>query len=296
MSKFDPLHVQCAVKQQYQPVFTGTNQPRLLYVSNIRPQTSMYPRMLHAHADAVELALMYSGSGKFFIHDRYVPVSAGDLLIYNSGVIHDEISSADNPIGMYCITFSGLHMPGLRPNALIADDRNCVISCGEHFESVRFLFELMFKQLSSDYPNASFFCHNMMEALLVQALTLAADAPQKPIGKSKRLELALDVKQYLDAHYTEPITLTDIGQHLHVSHYYLCHVFKDLMGYAPMKYLLRRRLGEAQTLLISTDTTISKIAESVGFDTQSYFNFQFAKNVGMPPSQYRKNYLVRAFD
>lgn len=37
MSKFDPLHVQCAVKQQYQPVFTGTNQPRLLYVSNIRP-------------------------------------------------------------------------------------------------------------------------------------------------------------------------------------------------------------------------------------------------------------------
>ena len=131
MSKFDPLHVQCAVKQQYQPVFTGTNQPRLLYVSNIRPQTSMYPRMLHAHADAVELALMYSGSGKFFIHDRYVPVSAGDLLIYNSGVIHDEISSADNPIGMYCITFSGLHMPGLRPNALIADDRNCVISCGD---------------------------------------------------------------------------------------------------------------------------------------------------------------------
>ena len=84
MSKFDPLHVQCAVKQQYQPIFTGTNQPRLLYVSNIRPQTSMYPRMLHAHADAVELALMYSGSGKFFIHDRYVPVSAGDLLIYNS--------------------------------------------------------------------------------------------------------------------------------------------------------------------------------------------------------------------
>ena len=74
MSKFDPLHVQCAVKQQYQPVFTGTNQPRLLYVSNIRPQTSMYPRMLHAHADAVELALMYSGSGKFFIHDRYVPI------------------------------------------------------------------------------------------------------------------------------------------------------------------------------------------------------------------------------
>ena len=258
-------------------------------------QASAYPRMLHAHADSVELVLIYSGSSKFFIQDRYISVSAGDLLIYNSNVIHDEISDADNPIGLYCIAVSGLHMPGLRANALLSDDKNCVISCGEHFESVRFLFELIFKQLSFGKENASVFCHNIMEALLVQALTLAADAPEKQTVKSKRLELALEVKQYIDTHYMESLTLADIGQHLHVSHYYLCHVFKDFLGYAPMKYLLRRRLGEAQTLLISTDISIIKIAGAVGFDTQSYFNFQFAKNVGITPSQYRKKCLIHDF-
>ena len=97
MSKFDPLHVQCAVKQQYQPVFTGTNQPRLLYVSNIRPQTSMYPRMLHAHADAVELALMYSGSGNFFIHDRYVPVSAPTRCSQMTGIVSFPAENTSNP-------------------------------------------------------------------------------------------------------------------------------------------------------------------------------------------------------
>lgn len=47
-----------------------------------------------------------------------------------------------------------------------------------------------------------------------------------------------------------------------------------------MQYLLRRRIGEAQTLLITTDLSITRIAERVGYDTQSYFNLQFTKNVG----------------
>ena len=32
----------------------------------------------------------------------------------------------------------------------------------------------------------------------------------------------------------------------------------------------------------------------VGYDSQSYFNLQFTKNVGMPPSRYRHNYIVSA--
>ena len=59
-----------------------------------------------------------------------------------------------------------------------------------------------------------------------------------------------------------------------------------------MQYLLRRRIGEAQTLLISTDLPVTTIAGMVGYDTQSYFNLQFSKNVGMPPKKYRQNYLV----
>ncbi|MBR3866475.1 MAG: helix-turn-helix transcriptional regulator, partial [Butyricicoccus sp.] len=55
---------------------------------------------------------------------------------------------------------------------------------------------------------------------------------------------------------------------------------------------LRRRIGEAQTLLITTDYSITRISEMVGYDTQSYFNLQFTKHVGMPPNKYRKNYIV----
>ena len=85
-----------------------------------------------------------------------------------------------------------------------------------------------------------------------------------------------------------------MGEALHISPYYLSHVFKQMSGYSPVQYLLRRRIGEAQTLLITTDLPITTIAGMVGYDTQSYFNLQFTKNVGMPPKKFRQNYIVSA--
>ena len=65
-----------------------------------------------------------------------------------------------------------------------------------------------------------------------------------------------------------------------------------MSGYSPIQYLLRRRIGEAQTLLITTDYSITENAGMVGYDTQSYFNMQFTKHVGMPPKKFRQNYIV----
>lgn len=56
-----------------------------------------------------------------------------------------------------------------------------------------------------------------------------------------------------------------------------------------MQYLTRRRIGEAQNLLVETDLPISRIAEEVGYDTQNYFNLQFSKHVGMPPRKFRQS-------
>ena len=52
------LNVQCFVKRDVRPVFTGENQPRLLYVGEIRPDASAHPRVMHAHDDLVEIVLV----------------------------------------------------------------------------------------------------------------------------------------------------------------------------------------------------------------------------------------------
>ncbi len=293
MAKQHSLNVQCFVKKEFQSIFVGDNDPRLLYVSEIRPDASAHPRVMHAHEDFVEIILICSGSSEYLIHDKKYYIQPGDLLVYNAGVVHDEISGPDMEIGSYCVAIGGLHIPGLRANALLPDDAGYVFPAGKSFDDLRILFEMMFRNLASGEPRAEAFCHSLMHALLVKVLTVAdgVDAiVEKPVEEPHIL--GRRIKEYIDRHYMEPITLQSMGEALHISPYYLSHVFKQMSGYSPVQYLLRRRIGEAQTLLITTDLSITRIAEMVGYDTQSYFNLQFTKNVGMPPNKYRQNYIV----
>ena len=292
MAQDNPLNVQCFVKKEFQPLFVGENNPRLLYVSDISPDASAHPRVMHAHEDFVEIILICSGSSEYLIHDKKYFIRPGDLLVYNAGVVHDEISGPDIEIGSYCVAIGGLHMPGLKPNMLIPADAGYVFPTGRSFGDLRILFEMMFRNLASGEPRAEAFCSSLMHALLVKvlAVTEGADAAdEKPVEEPPIL--GRRIKEYIDRHYMEPITLQSMGEALHISPYYLSHVFKQMSGYSPVQYLLRRRIGEAQTLLITTDLPVTRIAAQVGYDNPSHFNAQFSKAVGMPPRTFRREYV-----
>ena len=287
--------IQCFVKKEYAPPFGLTRAPRLFSVSRTDAEASAHPRVMHAHADAVELILICSGSSEYLIHDKKVVIKAGDLLVYNAGVVHDEVSGPDMEVGSYCVGVGGLHMPGLRENALISDEKGYVFPTGRYFEDMKELFVMMFRNLAAGEPHAELFCTSLLHALLVSVLTVTegvGETRENPADEPHIL--GSRIKDYIDRHYMEPITLQSMGEALRISPYYLSHVFKQMSGYSPVQYLLRRRIGEAQTLLITTELSVARIAEMVGYDSQSYFNLQFTKNVGMPPSRYRHNYIVSA--
>ena len=42
-------NVQCFVEKKVKSIFEGENQPKLLYVSEIRPDASAHPRVMHEH-------------------------------------------------------------------------------------------------------------------------------------------------------------------------------------------------------------------------------------------------------
>ena len=199
MAQQNPLNVQCFVKKDPQPVFIGENNPKLLYVSDIRPDASAHPRVMHAHEDFVEIILICSGSSEYLIHDKKYFIQPGDLLVYNAGVVHDEISGPDIEIGSYCVAIGGLHMPGLRPNMLIAQDAGYVFPTGRSFGELRVLFAMMFQNLVADEPRAEAFCNSLMHALLIKvlAVTEGADAEKdKPVEEPP--VLGRRIKEYID--------------------------------------------------------------------------------------------------
>ena len=173
------------VKRDVRPVFLpAKNQPRLLYVSEIRPTRAPHPRVMHAHADAVELILICSGSSEYLIHDKKVVIKAGDLLVYNAGVVHDEVSGRYGRGFPVTVSGRGLHMPGLRENALISDEKGYVFPTGRYFEDMKELFVMMFRNLAAGEPHAELFCSSLMHALLVSVLTVTEGVGET--GKIRR--------------------------------------------------------------------------------------------------------------
>ena len=255
MKVMKDLNVQCFVKRACISSFGEGNAPQLLYVGKTRPDASAHPRIMHAHPDFVEIVLIVSGSGEYLIHDKKQFVQAGDLLIYNADVVHDEFAGKDVAIGSYCMAVGGIQMPGLFANELVADECGQVFHCGDEFDNLKMLFEMMYTTLSASQPRAEVICHNLMMVILEKALVITGSLSTVDTAiPTEPHELGMRVKDYIDRHFREPITLQSIAKELYMSPYYLAHVFKQMSGYPPIQYLLRRRIGEAQTLLISTES------------------------------------------
>lgn len=113
------LNVQCFVEKEVKSIFAARISRSCFTSVKSDRMPVRIPRVMHAHEDSVELILICSGSSEYLIHDKKVIIKPGDLLVYNAGVVHDEVSGPDMEVGSYCIAVGGLHMPGLRENALI---------------------------------------------------------------------------------------------------------------------------------------------------------------------------------
>lgn len=287
-----PDQNRCLVKREFHSVFVPGNFPHLLYITYRKLSSAGQPRLLHAHPDFAEVMLVRNGSARFLIGEKIYDVSDGDLLICNSGVVHDELS-LDEDVEVYCVAFSRLNLPDLRENAVIPDDAPAVYNAGTETDDLWTLYDMMYRHLSSDRPGCEPFCHYLLLSLLGRVLHLTGNAPKRAAVETEKSTLALHAKEYIDQHYNEPLTLQQIGELFHVSPYYLAHAFKETCGYSPRQYLLRRRIGEAQDLLISTDLPIARIAELVGYETQNYFDLQFSKHTGMAPRKFRQTFRAQ---
>lgn len=285
--------LQCFVKKNFNPSFKSVNEPRLLYVSKTEEEDSIYPRVMHAHEESVEIIFVYSGKAEYSIDGKKYYIKKGDIVIFNSGIVHDEISGPNIKMGIYCCAIGNIKLSGLRKNALIGDLDNPVFPSGSQFPAIESVFELMFSQLSSGSGVAEEVCHYLLMTLLSMVWNIIHKIPDQSNGSEEEMNiLGKRIKNYIDKNYLEDITLQSISDALNVSPYYLSHVFKRMTGYSPLQYILRRRIGEAQTLLISTDFPITTIATKIGYNNPSHFNLLFTKNVGMSPRKYRINYIT----
>ena len=89
--------------------------------------------------------------------------------------------------------------------------------------------------------------------------------------------------------YSRELTLSTLEEELHLSKYYISHLFGSKIGTGFNDYVNALRVSEACRYLRRSNKSITEISTLVGFGTLRTFNRAFFKQVGMSPSEYRRS-------
>jgi AraC family transcriptional regulator len=96
------------------------------------------------------------------------------------------------------------------------------------------------------------------------------------------------VCQFIDANLTERLTLADLAGCAGLSRHYFSRLFRAVTGDPPMRYLMRRRIEQAQRLLADRRHSVCEIAMLLHFADQSHFCRNFRRRTGYSPLQYSR--------
>jgi AraC family transcriptional regulator len=112
------------------------------------------------------------------------------------------------------------------------------------------------------------------------AITLA---PSRGLSR-ERLQR---VREYVQAHLNDRLTLTDLAAVACLSPYHFSRSFKQAVGVGPRRYVAQCRLERAKTLIRRTNQPLAWVAQETGFTDQSHLTSVFHRETGLTPGRFR---------
>ena len=256
---------------------------RLLSISLSKDEKD-WPSVLHTHP-FTEIFFVLNGKGNFFFRRDIRPIETGDLIIIPPYLEHTEQSIPGTPLEYYVLGIDGI--------AFQEEDQSSTAQIFCNFDNVsliRDLFAQIHYEMKSGGYGAELICQHLLEILILRILRSSRQLVPVSINTVRMTKECAQIKEYLDTNYAERITLDTLTSLTHMNKYYMAHSFAKYTGLSPIQYLNQRRLAASCQLLCDTDMSVSDIASSTGFSSQSYFTQTFRKFYGITPIKYRQSH------
>lgn len=116
--------------------------------------------------------------------------------------------------------------------------------------------------------------------LLHRQLTTHAAPPQVE-------DLPGEMILYLNSRIYGDLSVPELCQRMHYGKTHLSRLFKAETGQSIMQYYRRLKLSEAKRLLREQELTVAEVATLLCYDTPQYFSYQFKRETGLTPGEYR---------
>jgi AraC family transcriptional regulator, arabinose operon regulatory protein len=125
----------------------------------------------------------------------------------------------------------------------------------------------------------------LLELLALFLNTADPEGRQGPRPEILRFKPVLD---HIDRNLLGPLRMGDLARLVHLEPSYFSRLFAHHFGMPPVRYVLHRKIKQAQILLWQTDRTVESIGSALGFTDGFHFSRTFKKIAGVPPAHYRR--------
>ncbi|MDU3723819.1 MAG: AraC family transcriptional regulator [Clostridium celatum] len=265
----------------------------LLYISK-----SIYGKDWHSTAHVhpfTEIFFITKGKGLMEIDDKVVSVKEGDLIIINPNCPHTEKSSFDNDEALEYIVF-GINNLSLA-NRGITELKDEVINLtfykilnfNHNKNEILYYLNRLMREVESKEENYELVCKSILTLFIIY-ISRNSKSTLLITDTSEKLNIeCIKIKNYIDSHYSENITLDILSNLTYINKFHLVHLSTKQMGISPINYLINKRINESKNLLTTTNYSVRDISTIVGFSNPSYFSQMFKKVTGTSPKTFKLN-------
>ena len=229
-----------------------------------------------------KIIYIQKGDGQFYFGNQFLPVQENDLLLVNPDKQKFSVDVQNPPLDFIILGIENLLFTNDTGEAISPFTR-LSLSSDICLNLMHMLIHEVTKR-SEYYEEA---CRHYLNLILIEIQRNTPINYDYP-SKEKNNRDCTFVKDYLDDHFTENITLDLLSKESKMNKYYLVHSFTKHFGCSPISYLNEKRIEESKNLLETTNHSIASIASMIGFSSQSYFSQSFKKNTFMTPNEYRR--------
>lgn len=251
---------------------------------------------LHHH-DFYELYYLISGDVTYTIESKLYKILPGDVLLISPSELHQvHIQAEHAAYERYVLWISPQFLRQLSTDT--TDLTQALDPTGAGYVNRLRLqvsdqqkFRGLMEQLYAESEKPGFGTDLLTRSLLIQLLVMinrqALREDCRPEDIYRTSKTVSQVVEFINLHYSEPLSLDMLAERFYVSKYHLSHEFQRQVGTSVGRYILKKRLQIARHLL-SQGSKPNNVFGVCGFGDYTSFYRAFKMEYGASPREFSR--------
>ncbi|GAA4795648.1 AraC family transcriptional regulator [Olivibacter ginsenosidimutans] len=271
--------------------YKGTPLTQEFYITDI----GYYPKAKHHYRDRHEgsgehiLIHCVEGKGTAIVNDHEIRIEPNDFLIIPAMMPHVYRADPVHPWTIYWLHFSGRQSATMSQKLFekMTSQQNKVMQNEQHLS----LFDKIYDTLQQGYGR-----ENMEFIALIIPYYLSGYLLNERFNHHQDKQAQDAINQainFLKSRISQPTSLKEIADHVHLSISHFSSIFHKKTGYSPIEYFNHLKIQRACQLLQFTNQRIFEIALAIGIEDPYYFSRLFSSHMGESPKNYRNRWAMR---